>query len=106
MTVLGVLVKGSGGKRITSILPLTLSLFIVILLPRLVAAGRRKKQGVEERRKRRLLYCIRSLGICCVRMRSLAKVFIFVAGIIFIILGVYRGEVSTVFSKAVNICLE
>lgn len=39
-------------------------------------------------------------------LKNLTKVFIFLAGIIFIILGVYRSKVSTVFFKAVNICLE
>lgn len=30
----------------------------------------------------------------------------FVVAIIFIVMGLFRGEVSAVFNKAVNICLE
>lgn len=32
--------------------------------------------------------------------------FIFILGIGFMIYGLYRGEVQTVFQKAINICLE
>ncbi|MFD3157784.1 CD1871A family CXXC motif-containing protein [Haloimpatiens sp. FM7330] len=39
-------------------------------------------------------------------MREKIRVFLLLLGVIFIGAGVHRGEVMTVFIKAINICLE
>ena len=38
--------------------------------------------------------------------RNLIAVGLIVIGILFVITGIYRSEVETVFTKATNICLE
>ncbi|MDY2960476.1 MAG: CD1871A family CXXC motif-containing protein [Hornefia sp.] len=40
------------------------------------------------------------------KSRKAVSIGVFAIGILFIIYGVHRGEVDTVFSKAVRICLE
>ncbi|MFQ9511004.1 MAG: CD1871A family CXXC motif-containing protein [Lachnospiraceae bacterium] len=40
------------------------------------------------------------------RFEYLPAVLLTLLGILFILLGVVRGEVDTVFHKAINICLE
>ena len=40
------------------------------------------------------------------RKKRFAQVIIFAAAVCMIAFGVYRGEVNTVFTKAVNVCLE
>ncbi|MDY6037763.1 MAG: CD1871A family CXXC motif-containing protein [Eubacterium sp.] len=40
------------------------------------------------------------------KSRKIAGICVFAIGILFIIYGVHRGEVNTVLSKAVRICLE
>ncbi len=40
------------------------------------------------------------------RVRNLAAAGIFLLGAALLVLGILRGEVSTVFTKATNICLE
>ena len=40
------------------------------------------------------------------KKKRVTQVLIFTAAVCMIAFGVYRGEVSTVFTKAVNVCLE
>lgn len=40
------------------------------------------------------------------RTRNLAALGVFLLGGAFLLLGLFRGEASTVFTKAINICLE
>lgn len=40
------------------------------------------------------------------KRKNIFAVSVIVLGILFVILGIYRGEVDTVLRKAVNICLE
>ncbi len=40
------------------------------------------------------------------KKRNIIAVSVIAVGIVFIIFGIYRGEVDTVLRKAVNICLE
>nr|WP_278246501.1 CD1871A family CXXC motif-containing protein [Clostridium lundense] len=39
-------------------------------------------------------------------MKTKIRMFLFTIGISFIGFGMYRGEVNTVLTKAINICLE
>lgn len=39
-------------------------------------------------------------------MKNNIRIVLFAMGVVFIGWGIYRGEINTVFVKAVNICLE
>ncbi|MDY3006378.1 MULTISPECIES: CD1871A family CXXC motif-containing protein [Anaerococcus] len=41
-----------------------------------------------------------------IKKKKYVQVFSLVLALVFIIYGAYRGEVDTVFSKAINLCLE
>lgn len=38
--------------------------------------------------------------------RNLPALAVFLAGAVFLVIGILRGETFTVFTKAINICLE
>lgn len=39
-------------------------------------------------------------------MKSKIRTFLLIGSILFMCIGIYRGEVQTVLTKAINICLE
>jgi len=38
--------------------------------------------------------------------RRISGILLFMAGVLFLVVGIFRGEVSVVLKKAINICLE
>ena len=49
---------------------------------------------------------MKSLAVPSIRMRRIAQLLLIVTAIAFICFGAYRGEVETVFTKAIRLCLE
>lgn len=47
-----------------------------------------------------------NVALHSVRTRRIAQVLLLVAAVAFICFGAYRGEVETVFTKAIRLCLE
>ncbi|MDX9888439.1 MAG: CD1871A family CXXC motif-containing protein [Anaerovoracaceae bacterium] len=49
---------------------------------------------------------LKKINIHLIENKTITPLLLVGAGVVFIVLGVYRGEVAIVFTKAVRICLE
>jgi hypothetical protein len=53
-----------------------------------------------------LMAILKKINIHLIENKTITPLLLVGAGVVFIVLGVYRGEVAIVFTKAVRICLE